>query len=309
MRVVTLAPFLSDIASQLGLGAELVGVTHIFGQNSQGVSPAIVTVTPSAPNAALDVEETRLVEMLSELPVNLGALAKVAPDIILTSVSDPDPEPFCRWAEGVLQQSLGRRALVRSFTITSLEGMYTAFEEVGVAVGKGREGREFANRVKAQIMDWGDNFYPRMKNKKVTVLSSIAPLRVAGRWVPDLIKAASAQPQFAAINEADRATSWSEVASFRPDVIVVAPEGYTLEESVKTLKILEKGSEWEGIPAVKRGEVIFAEGTNLYRPGPAILRGIAVLFSAIAGLESGYITKRDEFLRLRFVELHRHRFL
>ena len=35
----------------------------------------------------------------------------------------------------------------------------------------------------------------------------------------------------------------------------------------------------------------------------------AVLLSAMAELDSGYITKRDEFYRLRFVELHRHRFL
>jgi hypothetical protein len=33
------------------------------------------------------------------------------------------------------------------------------------------------------------------------------------------------------------------------------------------------------------------------------------LVSAMAGLDAGYITKRDEFHRLRFVELHRHRFL
>jgi iron complex transport system substrate-binding protein len=187
--------------------------------------------------------------------------------------------------------------------------MYDAFEEIGVLIGRAREGRELTNRLKAQLMDWGDNFYPRMKNKKVTVLSSVNPLRVAGRWIPDIIKTASAQPQLLALGETDKATTWREIEAFKPDVVVVAPEGYSLEESVKTLSLLERVPEWEGIPAVKRGEVIFCEGTGLYRPGPKILKGAAVLFSAIAGLESGYITKRDEFFRLRFVELHRHRFL
>jgi iron complex transport system substrate-binding protein len=187
--------------------------------------------------------------------------------------------------------------------------MYEAFEEIGVLVGKAREGRELANRIKAQLMVWGDSFYDRMKNKRVTVLSSVSPLRVAGRWVPDIIKTASAQPQMLAVNELDAPTTWAEVATFRPDVLVVAPEGASLQESVKTLPTLERVAQWSDLPAVKRGEVIFCEGTGLYRPGPKILTGAAVLFSAIAGLESGYITKRDEFFRLRFVELHRHRFL
>jgi iron complex transport system substrate-binding protein len=137
----------------------------------------------------------------------------------------------------------------------------------------------------------------------------VNPLRVAGRWIPDIVKTASAQPQFLAVNEMDKATTWREVEAFRPDVIVIAPEGFSLEESVKTLPILERVGEWSGLPAVKRGEVIFCEGVGLYRPGPKLLKGAAVLFSAIAGLESGYITARDEFFRLRFVELHRHRFL
>ena len=157
-------------------------------------------------------------------------------------------------------------------------------------------------------MDWSDSFYPRMKNKRVTVLSSVAPLRLAGKWVPDLVKSASGTSQHFVAGDGEKETSWSEIAAFRPDVIIVAPDGYSLEESVKTLKYLERAKEWEGLPAVKRGEVVFCDGLGLYRPGPKLLSGAAVLISAIAGLESGYITKRDEFFRLRWVELHRHRF-
>ena len=96
---------------------------------------------------------------------------------------------------------------------------------------------------------------------------------------------------------------------FRPDVIIVAPCGATLEESLRSLKELEAAPEWEDIPAVKRGEVIFYEGVELYQPGPRFIKGVAVMVSAVAGLDSGYITKKDEFYRLRFVELHRHRFM
>jgi iron complex transport system substrate-binding protein len=92
-------------------------------------------------------------------------------------------------------------------------------------------------------------------------------------------------------------------------VIVVAPVGFNLSESVKTFSKVVTLPEWESLPAVKRGEVIFAAGDALYRPGPRLVKGAAVLISAIAGLDSGYITERDEYFKLRYLELHRHRFL
>lgn len=309
MRVVTLQPFLTDILSYLGAVPDLVGVSHLCEVPSDAVVASVVTAPAVVASKKAHPELDRLARGISPLCVDIDKLLGVNPDLILTDVAEADPAPFCSWAEGVLEKELGRRIRVRAFSIRSLQMMYDAFEEIGVAIGKAREGRELTNRLKAQMMDWGDNFYPRMKNKKVTVLSGVNPLRVAGRWIPDIIKTASAQPQVHAVNELDKATTWNEISAFRPDVIVVAPEGASLEESVKTLASLERVSQWDDIPAVKRGEVIFCEGTGLYRPGPKILKGAAVLFSAIAGLESGYITKRDEFFRLRFVELHRHRFL
>jgi iron complex transport system substrate-binding protein len=187
--------------------------------------------------------------------------------------------------------------------------MYDTFEDIGKAVGRAREGRELAQRIQAQLMDWVDNFYERMRNKRVSVLSRLQPLSLAGEWIPTLIELASAEPQFIVAGEPDRATTWRAIADFRPDVILVAPRGLTLAESVKALAALEKIPEWQQIPAVKRGEVIFSDGSRLCAPGPKFVQGAAILFSGIAGLESGYITKKDEFFRLRFLELHRHRFL
>jgi iron complex transport system substrate-binding protein len=309
MRVVTLQPFLTDIVAYLNLGEELVGMSHRCEAPRDVVGVAVVTAPSAVAPTVSTPDIVKLSRELCSFPVDFDKLCGTKPDVILTVVSDPDPASFCSWAEGILEQELGRHVRVRAMSIVSLQMMYDAFEEIGMLVGKAREGRELSNRVKAQLMDWGDNFYPRMKNKKVTVLSSVNPLRVAGRWIPDIVKTASAQPQFLAVNEMDKATTWREIAAFRPDVIVVAPEGYSLEESVKTLALLERVGEWSDLPAVKRGEVAFCEGMGLYRPGPKLLKGAAVLFSAIAGLESGYITARDEFFRLRFVELHRHRFL
>lgn len=314
MRIVTLQPYLTDTVASLGLAGELVGCTHLCSIPYGAPNPVRVTSVSGTSGAGLPVaklspDDTRLVAELTSWPVELDSLYAAKPDLILTQCKAGDRVAFTSWAEEALSKTLGRRVRLYCAEVKTLQGMYDTFEEIAVCAGRGREGRELAQRIKSQLLDWGDNFYERMKNKRVTVLSSLNPLTVASGWIPSVVELASAQPQMVVPGEPDKGTTWREVVEFKPDVIVVAPRGASLEESVRALKALERVPEWESIPAVKRGEVIFCDGVRLYSPGPKFLQGAGILFSAIAGLESGYITKRDEFYRLRFLELHRHRFL
>ena len=108
--------------------------------------------------------------------------------------------------------------------------------------------------------------------------------------------------------EDERKLDWNELSRFRPDVIVVAPRNLDLKECLKRFRFFDSFPEWEKLPAVKRGEVFFADGSRYFNtPGPLMLESMGVLISAIAGFESGYITERDIFYRLRWLELHRHR--
>ncbi len=310
MRIATLQPYLTDIVSSLGLTGQLVGCTHLCSVPEGAMKPIRLTsASPLNISARLSADEARLSGELSSWPVDIDGLYAAKPDLVLTQCRSPERRAFAAWAEGALEKIVGRRVRVYCAEVKTLQGMYDTFEEVAVCAGRGREGRELALRVQSQLMDWGDNFYDRMKNKRVTVISSLSPLTLASGWIPSVIEVASAQPQMIVPGEADRVTTWQEIAEFKPDVVIVAPRGALLEESVRALKALERVPEWARIPAVKRGEVVFCDGVRLYSPGPKFLQGAGILFSAIAGLESGYITKRDEFYRLRFLELHRHRFL
>jgi hypothetical protein len=66
---------------------------------------------------------------------------------------------------------------------------------------------------------------------------------------------------------------------------------------------------WEDLPAVKRGAVFFAPGTDIYRPGPRFLKGIAALVAAMAGIEKPIFPEQDDCYRIRHVELNRHKLL
>jgi iron complex transport system substrate-binding protein len=308
MNLVSLNPRVTEIVFHLGAVEQVVGVSHLCPLPSVDLLPSVVTsATPN--NSSGSLEADRLSSGLAPYKVDLEALKKLRPALIICSCESEEPQVFCQWAENYLTRAWERSVRVRSINLTSLESVFAAYAEIGSLIGKGPEGQDLAQRMKSQVLDWGKNLYERLRNKKVTVVSSITPLEVAGQWIPDMVKLVSGRPYPSEGDKVSVATTWQEIAAFRPDVILIAPRGFSLEQSVRSLRAFEDIPEWDSLPAVKRGEVIFAAGSSLYSLGASFLEGVAVLISAMGALESGYITKRDEFYRLRFVELHRHRFL
>src|SRR5262249_12587452 len=157
------------------------------------------------------------------------------------------------------------------FNPLTLDNLFETFIELGKGLVASNKGRDLEHRTRAQVMDWCDNFYERMKNKKVTFLSSLKPLRLGGLWIPDMIRLASAHSHEPVAGQPARTIEWSEVVKYRPDVIIVAPEGVDLATTLKSFKEMERLPNWEDVPAVKRGEVIFTEGAaNFHRISPRI---------------------------------------
>ncbi len=309
MRIVSLEPFITDIVDFCGAATMLVGVSGACELSDQSSNPSIVTNTEDKTPPYTSADDQRVSRGLASLPVDVKQIIAAKPDLILTHVTDAERATFVPFAEEYFEAWVGRRVVIQDVAIISLATMYEEIENVGGRLGKRREARELAGRIKAQLMEWADSFFDRSRGKKVVLLSSVDPLRIETRWFTSFAKLFSCQLFNREPKRRDTQLQWSEIRDFRPDVIVVAPPLGGVSACVRSLVALEGLDRWEFLPAVKRGDVFFCDGKDLYRPGPRFLRGAAVFVSALAGLESGYITQRDEFFKLRFLELHRHRFL
>ncbi len=309
MRIVSLQPFVAELLGALGVGWDLVGITHLEKAQENAKSAVSVTAPRGEVFSGLDSDALKLGSGVCAYPLDVKRLFELLPDTVLADIRAPDKERFIPWAEEYLSKATGRKVSVRDLSVNSLDDLYRMIEELGALVGGQVEARNLVDKIRSQIMSWGHSFFDRCRGKLVVVISELEPLRVEGRWFPDLIKALGARTIDWDRKDPARVLSWADVVAARPNTIIYAPENQSVEYSIKGLNALESLPNWEDLPAVKRGDVIFAAGRDIYRPGPRFLKGTAILVSAIAGLDSGYITERDEYYKVRYLELHRHRFV
>lgn len=309
MRIVALEPFAVDILGRLDAQLRLVGTSHRLEACADNLRLEVVTRQKQQSDLYPDSDAGRCAEGLTRDFLNIEQLTVLAPDVVLADIRVEDREGFISWADSYLSRELGREVRVQDISVKSLDDVYRVIEELGALVGNRIAARGLVSTIKAQLMQWADSFFDRCRGKQVAVVSQADPMVIEGRWFPDLIRLFGARPVEHASSNRYLPLTWSDIVAARVDVIVVAPEYGSITDSVKVLPTLQALSGWEEVPAVKRGEVIFAPGSDLYRPGPRFLKGAAIVASAIAGLDSGYITERDEYFRVRYLELHRHRFL
>jgi ABC-type Fe3+-hydroxamate transport system substrate-binding protein len=278
-------------------------IVHAVGKGEILIGEDLVCEIPGSPVTDPVRDPLALVGITREV---LLALRDPSPTLILAGV-EPESIPI-NVVRLRLSTEWGHPVRILGYSPQSLNGIFDAIESVGTALECRETAHLLVQRLRAQLMNWADNFYERIKNKKVVFLSSIDPIMVAGFWIGDLIKLASAVPFYWAGPGFHAVVGWDDVIAFAPDVIIVAPTGASLSASMSCLPILENYRGWEQISAVKRGEVIFCDGVDhFYEPGLSIRESAAILFSAIAGFDSGYITPRGMFQRLRSVELRRGR--
>src|SRR5262249_60113311 len=97
------------------------------------------------------------------------------------------------------------------------------------------------------------------------------PLMVAGNWVPELVELAGGAYGLTAAGAHSPAIGWEPLIADAPDVVIVMPCGFGLEQTRRELPALIARPEWQALPAVRNPRAYSVDGNAyLNRPGPRI---------------------------------------
>jgi hypothetical protein len=112
------------------------------------------------------------------------------------------------------------------------------------------------------------------KRVRVASVEWIEPLMVSGNWMPELIEMAGGQDLFGVAGEHAPPLAWEQILGADPDVILVLPCGFSLEQTRRDVPLLTARPGWGELSAVRRGRVFLCDGNQYFnRPGPRVVVG------------------------------------
>jgi iron complex transport system substrate-binding protein len=280
MRICSLLPGATEIAFALGLGDQIVGVTHECDHPAEAQDKPIVVKSLFDHKRMSGAEIDRKVAELLQSGKGLyfiddAAFADAAPDVILTQGLCE----VCALDYGEVVKAAGK--LLRPPTIVSLnpQSMQEILDDirrVGAATGRCNAAMALVDNLRQRIEQVGGREPDR--RPRVVCLEWFEPLYSAGHWVPEMVALAGGHDVIGRAGEPSAKIDWRQVVEAQPEVMLLMPCGFDVRRTVRESTPLRALPGWNELPAVRNQNIFALKGNaNFSRPGPRLVNGLEIL--------------------------------
>ena len=285
MRIVSLLPSATEIVCELGLGEQLVGVTHEcdFPAFVRGLPKVTQTLIPhDASSREIDeLVRERLKTARALYSLDLPILGRLRPDLIVTQALCD----VCAVAESEVTAAACRlpgRPTVVNMEPMSLAEVFESLQLVGDAAGVSRQARDVVARLQARVAAVVERDQTIADRPRVVMLEWIDPPFCAGHWSPELVRLAGGSEVIGREGQPSRTTAWEEIVRVDPQVLVIACCGFDVERTRRDLPILVAYPGFAGLSCVRSGQVYLIDGSAYFnRPGPRLVDSLELLAHAL----------------------------
>lgn len=275
MRIASLVPSATEMLFALGLGDQVVAVTHECDHPPEATALPRLTrsVIPAGlPPARVDAAVREVLtrgDALYELDERL--LADLEVDLIVTqtvcavcAVSYDDVR--------AIAARLPTKPQVLSLDPATLEDVLEDVARLAAAAGVAAAGRVLRSeldarlrRVRAAVAD--------VDRPRVVALEWLDPPYIGGHWVPQMTALAGGIDPLGRPGARSRPSTWDEIGDSRPDVVVVMPCGYDADQAAEESRAY--ATQLAGLGA--RTVVAVDAASSFSRPGPRLIDGVELL--------------------------------
>jgi iron complex transport system substrate-binding protein len=275
MRIVSLVPHATELLFALGLGGDVVAVTHECDYPLEALELERVTrdaLPPGLSAAQIDAAvRARTLDGEAIYELDREALAALEPDLIVTqalcpvcAVSYEEVAELARELPGCPRVlSLDPRTLGE--TLGDVRTLAAATDSRDRGVELVRDAAARIDRVKLAVR--------AARRPRVVAIEWLDPPYLAGHWTPQLIELAGGEDVLGLPGEPSRTASWEEIRAGAPEVIVVMPCGYDAPRARQ--EALACSTELASLGAKR---VVAVDAAAYFsRPGPRLLDGLELL--------------------------------
>ena len=280
MEIVSFLPSATEIVFALGLGDKLVGVTDKCRYPPEAQTKPIVVTSALNTDGLTGADNDAAVRLFlaqggALYQVNVELLRLIQPDIIVAqglcevcAASDPAVETALRVVPD---------AQVIWLNPTTLDEVLNDIVRVAEALGV----KERGERLKVQLQERLETVKRKTQGiearPRVWVAEWVDPPFCCGHWVPQMVDIAGGSEGLGKSGQPSRRILWDEVVAWQPEVIVLAPCGRSVEQTLRDAETLKRMPQWNELPAVQTGRVYAVDGDLFTCPGLRLVDGVEVL--------------------------------
>jgi iron complex transport system substrate-binding protein len=275
VRIVSLIPSATETLFALGLGSDVIAVTHECdyppaalelpkitrdvlpeGLNAREIDAAVKERT-LAGQSIYELDDELLRDLRPELIVTqeLCAVCAVSYDDVRAIAEDIEPHPrVVSLDPHTVGEVLGDVRTLAQLTDRKDEAV-SLVQEASARIDRVRLGVRGSRRPRVAALEWLD------------------PPFAAGHWTPQLIAYAGGEDVLGLAGEKSEETSWELVEAVQPDVVIAMPCGYDAEIAHREAEMHR-----DELVGVGAGEVVAVDAAAYFsRPGPRIIDGLELL--------------------------------
>jgi len=275
LKVCSFLPAVTQMIYDMGLQDHLYGITF------ECPEPALQEKHPVV-RCVLEGEHysSQEIDALFSASKNQGKslyyvdelfLAEIAPDIIFTQdvceVCQIDTECTARAVA-----NLEKQPQIISISPDSLEDVFASAIKIATALGREEVAYTYLHdlhiRMDAIVDDLRAN---RALPRRVLLVEWLAPIYNCGHWIPHQIAYAGGVDMLSNPSGDSIVTSWEKIVKYDPEVLVIAPCGFTIDRTLEEMHLLTKKAGWPTIKAVKENCVFLADFDLFTQPSAGTL--------------------------------------
>jgi iron complex transport system substrate-binding protein len=275
MRIASLVPSATEALFALGLGDQVVAVTHECDYPKEATELPRLTssvIPPGLPTAEIDArvrEVTGRGEALYRL--DESTLARLRPDLIVTqalcavcAVSYDDVRAV---AEG-----LPSRPDVLSLDPETLYEVLDDLVTLAAAASESQRGNTLREALDRRL-DGVRDAVAGADRPRLAALEWLEPPYVGGHWVPEMIRLAGGEDVLGEPGRKSRVAEWSELRAAHPEIVVVMPCGLYADEAAS-----EARANAEQLGELGATRIVAVDAASSFsRPGPRLVDGVELL--------------------------------